>query len=1179
MLARTWPNLSTIQSVSARPLARQGEWPEQGHWAERDFGVLISHSQNSELLAELPPDPSGLKVTLPRSPLGAIHGERVWEITPHKFVSRTDEVGALVFDIGSFSVRAGYAGEDCPKADFPTTVGLLAAEEGGGLELEGEKEKKGKIFHIDTNALHVPRDGAEVMSPLKNGMIEDWECFRAILDHTYSKHVKSEPNLHPVLMSEAPWNTRAKREKLTELMFEQYNIPAFFLCKTAVLTAFANGRSTGLVLDSGATHTTAIPVHDGYVLQQGIVKSPLAGDFISMQCRELFQEMAIDIIPPYMIAAKEVIQDFQASVLQVSDSPYDEQVAAQMPTVHYEMPNGYNTDYGAERLRIPEGLFDPSNVKGLSGNTMLGVGHVVTTSIGMCDIDIRPGLYGSVIVTGGNTLLQGFTDRLNRELSQKTPPSMRLKLIASNSTMERKFSPWIGGSILASLQRLSPGPSQTIYKRVEGTQQGRLEEEEEDGEEGAEPPAHFFPMELRGPEPLGSRPARQNPGLWEAAGRRAAPYLVLTALLIFTGAFLLGYVAFRGSCQACGDDVMVVSEDLNDELSPDSHQGTLYWSDLQAMFLRFLGEGHLEDTIRQTSLRERVAGSAGMAALAQDIRAELLRQRLDHVWMDTHYVGLQFPDPARPNTLHWVDASGKHGEQLPLEDPDVYCPYSATGNATGKLVYAHYGRPEDLQDLRARGVEPAGRLLLVRLGVINFAQKVASAQDFGAQGVLIYPDPADFSQGPHKLSLSSHRAVYGHVHLGTGDPYTPGFPSFNQTQFPPVQSSGLPSIPAQPISADTASLLLRKLEGPVAPQEWQGHLPVSPYRLGPGPGLHLGVNNHRASTPISNIFGCIEGRSEPDQYVVIGAQRDAWGPGAAKSAVGTAILLELVRTFSSMVSNVSPQPCPQVDSPNRSGQTLYEQVVVTNHSWEAEVIRPLPMDSSAYSFTAFAGVPAVEFSFMEDGPAYPFLHTKDDTYENLHRVLRGRLPAVAQAVAQLAGQLLIRLSHDHLLPLDFGRYGDVVLRHIGSLNEFSGDLKARGLTLQWVYSARGDYIRAAEKLRKEIYSSEESDERLMRMYNVRIMRVEFYFLSQYVSPADSPFRHIFLGRGDHTLRALLDHVRLLRAGGPGATSSQVARGLGFQESRFRRQLALLTWTLQGAANALSGDVWNIDNNF
>lgn len=123
------------------------------------------------------------------------------------------------------------------------------------------------------------------------------------------------------LLFSVQWNTRAKREKLTELMFEHYNIPAFFLCKSAVLSAyplflhinggsgrallvvqynlifwdvffllgtnhigqilhgsfsftlgrlsFANGRSTGLVLDSGATHTTAIPVHDGYVLQQG----------------------------------------------------------------------------------------------------------------------------------------------------------------------------------------------------------------------------------------------------------------------------------------------------------------------------------------------------------------------------------------------------------------------------------------------------------------------------------------------------------------------------------------------------------------------------------------------------------------------------------------------------------------------------------------------------------------------------------------------------------------------------------------------------------------------------------------------------------------------------------------------------------------------------------------------
>ncbi|KAK2492510.1 hypothetical protein MC885_001675 [Smutsia gigantea] len=759
-------------------------------------------------------------------------------------------------------------------------------------------------------------------------------------------------------------------------------------------------------------------------------------------------------------------------------------------------------------------------------------------------------------------------------------------------------------SLLQRTQRLSPRPSQTIYKRVEGTQQWRLEEEEEDGEERLEPPAHFYPMELRGSD-LGSGPRRQNLGFWAAAGRRAAPYLVLTTLLIFTGAFLLGYVAFRGSCQACGDDVLVVSEDMNYEPVPDSQQGTLYWSDLQAMFLQLLREGSLEDTIRLTSFRERVSGSAGMAALAQDIRAVLSSQKLDHVWTDTHYVGLQFPDPARPNTLRWADTAGRPGEQLPLEDPDVYCPYSATGNATGELVYAHYGRRADLQDLRARGVEPAGRLLLVRLGVISFAQKVASAQDFGARGVLIYPDPADFSQDPHKLSLSSHRAVYGHVHMGTGDPYTPGFPSFNQTQFPPVQSSGLPGIPAQPIRSSKALWPPRNGRG-------ASQTLLTTWALGqactywstttgcPPPSATSLAALRAAQSQITMLSSGPRGMRGAQEQPSFRPRRSllfiSWDGGDFGS-VGSMEWLE------GYLSVLHLKAVAYVDSPNRSGQTLYEQVVFNNHSWDAEVIRPLPMDSSAYSFTAFAGVPAVEFSFTEvrlsgpapgqcplslsapcpsatpalsqqDGQAYPFLHTKDDTYENLHKLLRGRLPAVAQAVAQLAGQLLIRLSHDHLLPLDFARYGDVVLRHIGSLNEFSGDLKARGLTLQWVYSARGDYIRAAEKLRKEIYSSEESDERLMRMYNVRIMRVEFYFLSQYVSPADSPFRHIFLGRGDHTLGALLDHVRLLRSGSP-----RVAPGLGFQESRFRRQLALLTWTLQGAANALSGDVWNIDNNF
>lgn len=301
-----------------------------------------------------------------------------------------DEIGALVFDIGHHSLRVGYAQEDTPKAEIPAHLGV--GEENGilakGESVDAEEKKPDSSsittnkqkYYIDTTYLHVPRKNVDVTTYMKDGMIDDWDLFEKVLDYTYSKVIRSESEYHPVLMSEAPWNIRSKREKLMELMFEKYNVPAFFLAKNAVLAAFANGRSTAIIVDSGATHTSAVPVHDGFVLTQAIVKSPLGGDYITMQCKQHLIENDIEIVPPYMIGSKEVVkdrdkpkwtkksnlpevtsswhnymskcvvQDFQMSVLQVAESPYDEKQVATIPSVHYEFPNGYHQDFGCERL-------------------------------------------------------------------------------------------------------------------------------------------------------------------------------------------------------------------------------------------------------------------------------------------------------------------------------------------------------------------------------------------------------------------------------------------------------------------------------------------------------------------------------------------------------------------------------------------------------------------------------------------------------------------------------------------------------------------------------------------------------------------------------------------------------------------------------------------------------------
>ncbi|XP_061445261.1 transferrin receptor protein 2 isoform X2 [Rhineura floridana] len=642
---------------------------------------------------------------------------------------------------------------------------------------------------------------------------------------------------------------------------------------------------------------------------------------------------------------------------------------------------------------------------------------------------------------------------------------------------------------------------------------------------------------------------------WKAPGK-AVVYLALVGLLVFVAAFLLGYVSSRGSsCPVCGDFLAIANDENAHEAEDGQRAARMYWADLREMFQKYLNEEKIEKTIRKMSESPHPPGSPRLDTLSRHVLSAFNSFGLDHSWTDSHYVGLQRPDRLHPNFLHRVDTSGIVLEKLPLEDPEVYCPYSASGTVTGGLVFANYGRREDFAVLKQHGVNPRGHLIIVRIGEISYAEKVANAEASQAKGVLIYPDPADVPQDPRKLGLSPNTSIYGHVHMGAGDPYSPGFPSFNHTQFPPIQSSGLPSIPAQPISANVAAHLLKQLTGPTAPLAWKGRLPNVQYHFGSGvPGfqLQLGVQNQKQSVMISNIFGCIEGRFEPDHYLIVGAQRDSLGPGAARSGVGTAILLELARTFAAMVRNgfqlrrsllfaswdagdfgsvgstewlegyltmlhlkaaayvsldnvvlgddkffakTSPalvglieSIIRQVDSPSRSGQSIFDQVTEQGQRWETEVIRPLPMDSSAFAFTSFGGVPAVEFSFAEDSRCYPFLNTMADTYDNLNRALYGRLPAVAKTVAEVVGHLLIKLTHDDLLPLDYWCYGDVLLQHIARFNDYAAQLKSHGLTLQWMYSARGDYTRAADKLRKDIYSSEEHNERLLRMYNVRIMR-------------------------------------------------------------------------------------------
>lgn len=130
--------------------------------------------------------------------------------------------------------------------------------------------------------------GKEVVNCLNDGMVDDWDVFDNLLDYSYRNCLCTDPRHHPVLFTEPSWNDPSKRERLAELMFEKYDVPAMFVSNNAVLAAFSNGRYTGTVVDSGATHTTVTPVYNGFAITSAVVKSPLGGDYITAKCKEYF---------------------------------------------------------------------------------------------------------------------------------------------------------------------------------------------------------------------------------------------------------------------------------------------------------------------------------------------------------------------------------------------------------------------------------------------------------------------------------------------------------------------------------------------------------------------------------------------------------------------------------------------------------------------------------------------------------------------------------------------------------------------------------------------------------------------------------------------------------------------------------------------------------------------------
>lgn len=344
---------------------------------------------------------------------------------------------SLVIDCGSGIVKAGFGGEDGPRSIFSSVVGIPKMP---GLLVGMEQKER----YVGEEAI-AKMDIMNFSSPIEKGEIVDWNKFETLLHHLFYDELKVVPEEISILITESPLNKKENRAKLAETLFETFNVEKLHIANSAMLGLYSYGKTNGIVLDSGYSLTTCVPVYEGYPLPHASLKLNLGGVDLS---DALLSMIYHNINPSFKgIKGRLLADDIKEKLGYIAlnseeeEKFYYENVDGEKL---YTLPDNIKIRLGRELFMHSEVLFKPENDN-------FSVPKLIIDSLSKCDSDIINDLKENICLIGGTTLFKGFTERLKNELVHSLN-SNSFNLIY---TPERQFSSWIGGSIISSLNNFN----------------------------------------------------------------------------------------------------------------------------------------------------------------------------------------------------------------------------------------------------------------------------------------------------------------------------------------------------------------------------------------------------------------------------------------------------------------------------------------------------------------------------------------------------------------------------------------------------------------------------------------------------------------------------------------------------------------------------------------------------
>jgi len=378
----------------------------------------------------------------------------------------------VIVDLGTGYLKTGVAGSNFPVSTFPTIVGRPILRKGASSSLDDLKLETdyavGDICEESAGSL-------DTIFPVHQGVIRDKENMKHVWDYTFNEVLKdhleplSAPNNNSILITEAVNNPKSSRANIYKTLFEEYNFARVKIVPQALLTLYAQGLQTGVVVDSGDGVTHVMPVTKGFIIPNAVQRLNIAGSHITERLTTLLQMGGYHLNSS---ADKVLVRKIKEKFCFVAGdkdmmSKLEEETCALR--VEYSMDNGEKIYLEKERYMAPECLFEP----GLIGRSDKGVHELTYESVYNRNVSLgsRKELMAHIVLSGGTTMLRGFSTRLQKEVSdlclEKTfrgdEKAMKDFKIGVEDPARRKILVYHGASIFANI--IKDQDSEWVHKK------------------------------------------------------------------------------------------------------------------------------------------------------------------------------------------------------------------------------------------------------------------------------------------------------------------------------------------------------------------------------------------------------------------------------------------------------------------------------------------------------------------------------------------------------------------------------------------------------------------------------------------------------------------------------------------------------------------------------------------